>query len=118
MIVRHKEEISSIFDCPGGGAQGTNLGILSFLVYVNSCGVPLEKMLQCLDHEHKEMYIGLPVEENKDPPPENLGWKTICHPTLPEPDPHVTAREARFKYIDDNVSYIYMSLNWKLSPMI
>ena len=57
------------------------------------------------------MYIGLPVEENQEPPPENLGWKTICHPVLPEPGPHVTAREARFKYIDDNVSAeaIYVS---------
>ena len=96
--------MSSVFDIPGGGAQGTNLGVLSFLVYINSCGVPFEKMADCLEHEHKEQYIGLPAEENQEPPIQTLGWTKICHPVLPEPGPHITETQARFKYIDDKVT--------------
>ena len=64
MIVRHKGHASKVYELPGGGAQGTNLGILNFLVYINSCGVPFDKMMDCLQHEHKEQYIGHPVQEN------------------------------------------------------
>ena len=35
---------------------------------------------------------------------ETLGWVKICHPVLPEPNPHITECEARFKYIDDKVA--------------
>ena len=93
-----------MFDLPAGGAQGTNLGVLSFLVYINSCGVPLEKMMDCLEHEHKEQYIGLPTEENQETPIQTLGWTRICHPVLPQPGPHITETQARFKYIDDKVT--------------
>ena len=53
MVVRHKGQLSSIFDLPAEGAQGTNIGVLSFLVYVNSCGFPFSDMMQCFNHEHK-----------------------------------------------------------------
>lgn len=71
MAVRHKGQTSSIFECPGGGAQGTNIGILNFLTYVNSCGVPFNKILECINHEHKEKYIGFPLEKGQDAPVEN-----------------------------------------------
>ena len=101
MAVRHKNKISQIFDIPAGGAQGTNLGILSFLVYVNSCGVPFDEMMSCMEHEHKEKYIGRPEEQHKEPPINNLGWTKICHPVLPAPGAHISENHARFKYIDD-----------------
>ena len=59
--------------------------------------------MECVEHEHQEMYVGSPVEENTEPPVQNLGWKKICHPVLPPPDHHVTEKEAGLKYIDDNV---------------
>lgn len=104
MIVRHGGKFSSVYDLPAGGAQGTNLGVLSFLVYINSCGVSFDKMADCLNHEHKEKYIGLPVEENQDTPIATLGWTKICHPVLPQPGPHITESQARFRYIDDKVT--------------
>ena len=36
--------------------------------------------MECIQHEHKG---------------------DICHPILPTPDPHISEKEARFKYIDD-----------------
>ena len=104
MVVRHKGHTSKMYELPGGGAQGTNLGILNFLVYINSCGVPFDQMMDCLEHEHKEKYFGLPVQENENDPIESLGWVKICHPVLPDPDPHISDKEARFKYIDDKVA--------------
>ena len=95
MKIRHKGHISDIFDLPGSGAQGTNIGILSFLCYVNSCGVPFNQMMKCFEHDHKEKYIGFPVEENQEVPPQNLGWTQICHPILPEPIQHISDLEAR-----------------------
>ena len=94
-------KISKIFQIPGGGAQGTNIGILNFLVYVNSCGVPFDKMMDCLEHEHKEQYLGLPVQKNEEPPIKTLGWTKICHPVLPLPNTFISENEAMFKYIDD-----------------
>ena len=44
MVVKHIGVISKIHNLPGGGPQGTNLGILSYLVNINSCGVPLESI--------------------------------------------------------------------------
>ena len=101
MAVRHKGQVSDMYDLPAGSAQGTNLGILSFLVYVNSCGVPFDKMMECIQHEHKEKYIGRPHEEHDNPPINNLGWVKICHPILPLPDAHISESQSRFKYIDD-----------------
>ena len=69
MIVSHNGEKSNEFDLPSGSGQGTNLGILSFLVYVNSCGVPLDDMIKCVCGPHTG---------------------ELCHPVLPVPDPHVT----------------------------
>ena len=80
MVVRHKGTTSNTYDLPGSSAQGTNLGILCFLTSINSCGVPLDKVMECIQHEHKG---------------------DICHPILPTPDPHISEKEARFKYIDD-----------------
>ena len=68
MIVRHQGQMSGVYDLPGGGPQGTNIGILNFLVYVNSCGVPFDEIMDCLNHEHKEQYVGLPVQKDEDPP--------------------------------------------------
>ena len=93
--------MSGIYDLPGGGAQGTNIGILNFLVYINSCGVPFDKMVECLQHEHKEQYVGLPVNEGEQPPIHTLGWTKICHPVLPQPDLFTSENQAMFKYIDD-----------------
>ena len=80
MIVRHNGAISDEYDIPGGGAQGTNLGILSYLVNINSGGVSLEEIIKCICGSHTG---------------------DICHPILPLPPPHITETEARFKYIDD-----------------
>jgi hypothetical protein len=80
MIVRHNGAISEEYNMPGGGAQGTNLGILSFLVDINSGGVSLEEIVKCICENHTG---------------------EICHPVLPPPPPHITETEARFKYIDD-----------------
>ena len=86
MVVRHKNVTSDLFYLPGSSAQGTNLGILSFLGSVNSCGVPLEKIMECFQHVHTE-----DIE---------AGVNYICHPILPTPDPHISENEARFKYIE------------------
>ena len=104
MIVRHMGHNSAVYDLLACGAQGTNIGILNFLVYVNSCGVPFDRMIDCLEHEHKEKYFGQPMQENENPHSEPLGWVKICHPILPDPDPHISEKEARFKYIDDKVA--------------
>ena len=111
MRVRHKGETSKTYDLPGSGPQGTNIGILSFVVYLNSCGVPLDGMLDCIFHEHKEQYLGHPVQENEDPPMNSLGWVKICHPILPIPNPHINEDEARFKYVDDKVMAEAVDLN-------
>ena len=60
--------------------------------------------MECLEHEHKEQYIGLPVKENEPTPLQTLGWVKVCHPILPNPDAHISEKEARFKYIDDKVA--------------
>ena len=111
MRVRYKGETSNTYDLPGSGPQGTNIGILSFVVYINSCGVPLDGILDCISHEHKEQYIGHPVQENEAPPKNNLGWVKICHPVLPTPNPHISENEARFKYCDDKVLAEAVDLN-------
>ena len=85
MKVRYKGEVSQTYDLPGSGPQGTNIGILNFIVYVNSCGVPLDEMLDCLTHEHKEQYIGRPTLEKEMSPNQDLGWVKVCHPILPTP---------------------------------
>ena len=90
MVFRHRGKLSDFYDLPAGGAQGTNIGILNFLVYVNSCGVPFDKMMECLNHEHKEKYIGRPEEEHSVPLIYNLGCVKIWHPILPQPDAHVS----------------------------
>ena len=38
MVVRYKSKLSSIKDLPGGGPQGTLLGLLLFLVLINDTG--------------------------------------------------------------------------------
>ena len=38
MVLRYKGEVSSLKDLPGGGPQGTLLGLLLFLVYINEAG--------------------------------------------------------------------------------
>ena len=101
MVVRHQGQMSGIYDLPGGGAQGTNIGILNFLVNINSCGVPFDKMVECLRHEHKGQYVGLPVNEGEQPPIHMLGWTKICHPVLPQFDLFTSENQAMFKYIDD-----------------
>ena len=93
-----------MYDLPVDGAQGTNIGVLSFLVDINFCGVPFDKMMNCLEHEHKEQYIGRPLRENQPEPLQTLGWTKICHPVLSNPDPHISDKQARFKYIDDKVA--------------
>ena len=68
MIVRHKGATSNSQEMPGGGPQGTNLGILIYLVNVNSCGVSLEE----IDKSLQEMC----TQEEK------------LHPILPTPPPN------------------------------
>ena len=63
MAVRNKGSISEQFEMPGGGPQGTNLGILAYLVNINSCGVSLESLSTFLQ--------------------ETLADTEICHPILP-----------------------------------
>ena len=81
MAVRHKGSMSEHFEMPGGGPQGTNLGILAYLVNINSCGVSLESLTDYLQETFNEA--------------------EIYHPILPLPPPHLTEDNARFKYIDD-----------------
>ena len=38
MLVRYKGQVSSVKDLPGGGPQGTLLGLLLFLVLINDVG--------------------------------------------------------------------------------
>ena len=71
MIVQHNGASSSIFELPGGGPQGTNLGILNFLVYVNSCGVPLTHLADSL---------GSSLQEE------------IHHTIMPLPSHHISSR--------------------------
>ena len=80
MVVRHNQTISEIFDLPAGGCQGTNLGILNFLVTVNSCGVPMKDIFNCFCDSHSG---------------------DLCHPVLPTPAAHIEKDTARFKYVDD-----------------
>ena len=74
MIVRHNGSSSSIVDLPGGGPQGTNLGILNFLVYVNSCGMSLSHLAESM---------GCPPQESLQPP------------ILPPPTYHIYEDESR-----------------------
>ena len=115
MIVRHQGQMSGVYDLPGGGPQGTNIGILNFLVYVNSCGVPFDEIMNCLNHEHKEQYVGLPVQKDEDPPVQTLGWTKIWHPVLPEPNLHETENQAMFKYIDDMTAAEAIKINGLIS---
>ena len=50
MVVRHRGVNSSKMSLPGSCGQGTNLGILSYLVNINSCGLPLEEIMQYLQN--------------------------------------------------------------------
>ena len=68
------------FHLPAGGCQGTNLGILNFLVTVNSCGIPMKDIIDCVCSNH--------------PGP-------LCHPYLPTPTAHINNDVARFKYVDN-----------------
>ena len=54
MVVRHRGSISEEYEMPGGGPQGTNLGILLYLVNINSCGVPLESISNCINNSLNE----------------------------------------------------------------
>ena len=47
--------------------------------------------MECIQHEHKG---------------------DICHPILPTPDPHISEKEARFKYIDDMALAQVFPLNY------
>ena len=85
MVVRHKGTSSKTYSLPGSSAQGTNLGILSYLVNINSCGVPLEDIMDHLETHQSDT-------DQSD---------TIFHPILPLPEYHINEREGRFKYIDD-----------------
>ena len=81
MVVRHKGETSDSHLVPGGSPQGTNLGILCYLVNINSCGVPFEEI---------EDYIRKCTNINE-----------MNHPIIPLPPPNINEKAARFKYIDD-----------------
>ena len=81
MVVRHLGATSEIFDIPSGSPQGTNLGVLCYLVGINSCGVPLDSI---------ENFINNCVNEVER-----------MHPVLPLPSSPITRDEARLKYIDD-----------------
>ena len=72
--------------------------------------------MDCIEHEHKEKYYGLPVKENEADPIQSLGWVKICHPVLPDPNPHISENEARFKYIDDKVAAEAIKIS-DLKPM-
>ena len=81
MIVRHKEAVSETCDMYGGGPQGTNLGVLIYLVNINSCGISLDDIEKCVR--------GLSTEVER------------ANPILPLPPPSRTTNSARFKFIDD-----------------
>lgn len=81
MVVRHKGAISEEQEMPGGGPQGTNLGILIYLVNINSCGISLESIERSLKDLNSE------VERE--------------HPILPPPPKNISESSARLKYIDD-----------------
>ena len=81
MVVRHKGVVSEECEMPGGGPQGTNLGILSYLVNINSLGVPLDVITNCVQN--------------------TLNGTEALHPVLPSPPYHIEEDSARLKYIDD-----------------
>ena len=57
------------------------------------------KIVECIQHEHKEQYIGLPVNQGEEPPAQSLGWTKICHPVLHQPNEFTLHNQAIFKYI-------------------
>ena len=81
MVVRHMGVTSECFDMHAGSPQGTNLGVLCYLVSINSCGVPLDSI---------EDYIKNCINQVEK-----------MHPVLPLPQDPITEEEARFKYMDD-----------------
>ena len=85
MVVRHKGETSAIMSRPGSCGQGTNLGILSYLVNINSCGLPMDDIVK---------YVLRKCNSN-----DRRAFS--CVPALPLPPYHITESAARLKYIDD-----------------
>ena len=71
---------------PGSCGQGTNLGILSYLVNINSCGLPLDHIMEFLENA---------IATNED----TIQSQEV--PALPLPPYHITESSARLKYIDD-----------------
>ena len=55
MVVRHMGATSKECKMPGGGPQGTNLGILPYLLNINSCGVSI---LNCVQNSTSQMTQG------------------------------------------------------------
>ena len=81
MVVRHKGETSAIMSLPGSCGQGTNLGILSYLVNINSCGLPMDDIVK---------YVLRKCNSN-----DRRAFS--CVPALPLPPYHITESAARLK---------------------
>ena len=65
MIVRYKGSTSEEKPLPGGGAQGTLLGLLLFLVLINDCGFknqPLNIGKTITEHKRKFLSPSLHVK--------------------------------------------------------
>ena len=85
MVVRHKGKTSAIMSLPGSCGQGTNLGILSYLVNINSCGLPMDDIVK---------YVLRKCNSN-----DRRAFS--CVPALPLPPYHITESAESLKYIDD-----------------
>ena len=75
LIVNYKNEKSKSKDMPGGGPQGTILGMFLFLILINSAGFP---------EANRELGIRITSATNKRKQIENKHWKYVDDLTVAE----------------------------------
>ena len=92
MVVRHKGKQSSVKSLPGGGPQGTLLGLFLFLVLINDVGfadqinnagelATSKRNIKAVNQIHLKYVDDLTVAESV-----NLKDKLVCVPNRPQPD--------------------------------
>ena len=89
MVVRHKGETSAIMSLPGSCGQGTNLGILSYLVNIDSCGLPMDDIV-------KYVLRKCNMKDRRA-----FSYSACASSPTALPPYHITESAARLKYIDN-----------------